>query len=79
MGTLYALVQKSKTDHKAMEEVIRLFEPKVNKTIAKTDKNERDDLSQELKLLLMNCIYLYDLNSVPGFWEFQKRMKEEQD
>lgn len=54
------------------------FAPKVSKTVTMTNRNERDDLSQELHLLLMKCVKVYDINAVPGFWEFRDQYKSVQ-
>ncbi|MFT8320311.1 MAG: helix-turn-helix domain-containing protein [Bacillus sp. (in: firmicutes)] len=77
MGTLYSLVKQSKTDGQAMEEVLQLFEPKMKKAAANTTFHEREDLSQELKLFVINCLYMYDVNNVPGFWEFKDKLNGE--
>ncbi|MED4054350.1 helix-turn-helix domain-containing protein [Niallia taxi] len=76
MATLYSLVKESKSNPEALEEVIEMFGPKVSKAIAQTSANEKDDLSQELKILLMKCIQLYDLDNVPGFWEFKDKLSK---
>jgi len=56
--------------------VIEMFEPKLNKAVQYTSPNEQDDLSQELKMLLMKCIQLYDLDNIPGFWEFRDKINK---
>jgi len=75
MATLYTLVKDSKINSDALEEVIEMFEPKLSKAVAYTSPNEKDDLTQELKILLMKCIQLYDLEDIPGFWEFREKIR----
>ncbi len=74
MATLYSLVKNSKINSDALEEVMEMFEPKLSKAVAYTAANEKDDLTQELKILMMKCIQLYDLDNIPGFWEFREKI-----
>lgn len=71
---LFDLVKESKFNKAAMESVIKLFEPKLKKTLYMTNPNDRDDLEQELKMKMVSYIKEYDMNSVPGFWEFKEKV-----
>lgn len=75
---LIALVEKSKYDDKALLTVLTIFEPKVKYCLYQTHPHYREDLRQDLLIKLINTIKKYDVNSVPGFWEFKKRYSEKQ-
>ena len=66
MTDMYTMVKRAKA------------EPKVNKLMKRTNPNDMADLSQELKIMLIQSAYQYDLNSVPGFWEFKDKYKKEE-
>lgn len=68
---LIVLVEKSKHDNKALLDVIRIFEPKVKKSLYQTQPFYREDLRQDLMVKLINCIRKYDVQSVPGFWDMK--------
>lgn len=72
---LYDLVKESKEDYQAMQSLIDLFEPKLQKSLSLTQYNNREDLAQELKCTLIQYIQRYKLDSVPGFWDMQKRIE----
>ncbi|WP_121616643.1 helix-turn-helix domain-containing protein [Virgibacillus halodenitrificans] len=75
--TLYDLAKKSKEDSNALETIVKLFEPKLKKSLSLTEQKERDDLSQELKYKLVSVIKKYDVDSTPGFWELKEQMMNE--
>lgn len=74
---LYDLVKESKFDKTALETIIKLFEPKLKKSLYMTNPNDREDLAQELKIKLISYITKYDMDSIPGFWEFQAKVGKE--
>ncbi|EOR26018.1 MULTISPECIES: hypothetical protein [Niallia] len=78
MTDMYTMVKRAKADPEVLNELIQLFEPKVNKLMKRTNPNDMADLSQELKIMLIQSAYQYDLNSVPGFWEFKDKYKKEE-
>lgn len=69
---LYQLASKAKEDNEAIEKIVKIFTPKIKKTLLQTSFQNRNDLEQELILKLVNLIKMYDLNEVVGFWEFYK-------
>jgi hypothetical protein len=71
----YELVKKSKVDNQALEQIINMFEPKLQKTLSLTKLGEREDLEQELKYRLMMYIKRYDVDSIPGFWELKEQIQ----
>ncbi len=77
MTDMYTMVKRAKADPEMLHELIKLFEPKVNKLTKRTSPNDRTDLSQELKLMLIQSTYQYDLDSIPGFWEFKDKHNRE--
>ncbi|XJZ27539.1 helix-turn-helix domain-containing protein [Bacillota bacterium Lsc_1132] len=76
---LIDLVKESKFNREAMESVIKLFEPKLKKTLYMTNPNDRDDLEQELKMKMVSYIKEYDTNSVPGFWKFKEKLDKDKE
>lgn len=71
----YELVKESKVDNQALEQIINMFEPKLQKTLLLTKLGEREDLAQELKYRLIMYIKRYDVDSIPGFWELKEQMQ----
>jgi hypothetical protein len=74
-SVLYELVKESKTNEKALETIINLFEPKLRKSLTLTSYSEREDLAQELKCILIMYIKGYDIDSTPGFWELKDQIQ----
>jgi len=70
------LIEKSKSDNEAMLRIIELFEPKLYKSLYQTAENNREDLKQDLLIKLMVSVKKYDVDTVPGFWEFKKQLTE---
>jgi hypothetical protein len=74
---LFDLVKKALVDTRAIEELIFLFDAKQKKSLFLTNKNDREDLSQELKIKMIQNIRGYDINSIPGFWEMKDKINKE--
>ena len=71
MGYLMKLLKKAKNnDKKAMEEIIIKFTPKIRKSLYQTSLQERNDLRQEVNLKIIEAVHKYDIESIPGFWDF---------
>ena len=75
MTDMYTIVKRAKVDPEMLNELIEMFEPKVNKLIKRTNPNDMADLSQELKLMLIKSAHQYDLDRIPGFFEFKDKQK----
>jgi hypothetical protein len=75
MTDMYTIVKRAKVDPEMLTELIKMFEPKVNKLMKRTNPNDMADLSQELKIMLIESVYHYDLDSIPGFWEFKDKYR----
>ncbi|HHW39330.1 MAG TPA: hypothetical protein GXX18_19285 [Bacillales bacterium] len=73
--TLYQLVVESKEDNRAIEKILKIFKPKIKKTLLQTGLQNREDLEQELQLKMMNLIKTYNVDTV-GFWEFYERNRK---
>ncbi|HLR02373.1 MAG TPA: hypothetical protein VK111_06500 [Virgibacillus sp.] len=54
------------------EETIEQLRPKIKKSLYDTHVQERDDLEQELKLKITECIHNDVFDEAPGFWEFAR-------
>ncbi|WP_289375896.1 helix-turn-helix domain-containing protein [Paenibacillus silvae] len=73
------LIQARKNDKKAMESIIVKFNPKLQKSLYQTTQQDRNDLKQEIHLKIIEAVYKYDIETVPGFWEFIQNSKEMED
>lgn len=73
--TLYQLAIESKENNEAIEKMLKIFTPKIKKTLLQTNSQNREDLEQELQLKLVNLIKIYDLDKVSGFWGFYEMKK----
>ena len=74
-GALYQLAIESKENNKAIEKILKIFKPKIKKTLLQTNFQYREDLEQELQLKLVNLIKIYNVNEPLGFWEFYEEEK----
>lgn len=71
MGELLLLARLAKNnDNDAALAILEMFSPKIKRSLHQTTFNDREDLSQELALTLIENIQKYDFNKTPGFWEF---------
>ncbi|KZE50968.1 hypothetical protein [Rossellomorea marisflavi] len=68
-SSLYKLVRKAKTDNHSLNKVIELFFPRIFSSLNQTNWQDREDLSQELKIKLLVLIRNYDLESVPCYFQ----------
>ena len=50
--------------------IIELLEPKIKKVLLQTNIQNRDDLEQDLKELIIKKISSNDIKDVPGFFDF---------
>lgn len=75
--TLYDLVKNALVDSKALEEILLLYEPKIKKSLYLTNPNDREDLSQELKIKIIQNALDYDIDSIPGFWQMREKINNE--
>lgn len=73
------LIQARKNDKNAMESIILKFNPKLQKSLYQTTLQDRNDLKQEIHLKIIEAVYKYDIETVPGFWEFIQNNKEQED
>ncbi|MEO4052895.1 helix-turn-helix domain-containing protein [Solibacillus sp. CAU 1738] len=71
MENLFTLVKESRVNEYALATLIEQFEPKIKKVSTFTSVSNREDLEQELKQKLILCIRNYEMNSVPGFFEYK--------
>lgn len=73
MGNLVTLIREAKNnDTRALEDIIIMFAPKVNKSLFQTSRQERDDLKQEVCMKIIEAVYVYNLEATPGFWDYLK-------
>lgn len=59
------------------EEAFRQLQPKINKSLYYTNFQDREDLEQELKMKITECINDDVFDKTPGFWEFVVRFKKQ--
>lgn len=69
--SLLPLVKKAKQNNsEAMLMILKLFERKIYYELKQTTFQEREDLSQDLCLKMIETVQNYNLDQTPGFWEF---------
>lgn len=66
---LYALAIDSKHNKDSLNKIIEMFAPKIHQSLRQTQPQNREDLSQEIKIKLLNCIQEYDVEKTPGYFE----------
>lgn len=76
MNNLYELMEDNENKIRNVEKIIELFDPKIKKSLLQTPLQEREDLTQELKIKLFETIVHYDMNEVPGFMGFMELVKK---
>ncbi|WP_087972534.1 helix-turn-helix domain-containing protein [Oceanobacillus rekensis] len=64
-------------DIDSLEIVLHLFEPKIRASLKQTSPQEQGDLSQELKIKVIEIVRQYDFSNTYGFWEFTDILKEQ--
>lgn len=67
--SLFTLVKQSRTDNNSLKIVIDLFSPKIHRSLQQTKKQFREDLSQELKIKIVDCTRNYDVDKTPGYFQ----------
>lgn len=77
--SLYTLVRQSKTDDNSLNTVIELFSPKIISSLNQTSQQDREDLSQEIKMKLLFCIKNYDVENIPGYFQMIEQLKEREN
>lgn len=74
--TLYTDVKEFQEtrDDRVFERIYNKLGSKINYSLRQTHIEEREDLKQELSIILYNKALVYSLDEVPGFEEFEKKM-----
>jgi hypothetical protein len=67
---LYYYVTNAKKNNEYISVIIKLFEPKIKKSVMQTTIQEREDLTQNIKLKLVEKIRTYEPEEVPDFYQF---------
>jgi hypothetical protein len=71
MKSLYTLITEAKArNSEALENILKIYEPKLKHCLQSVPAAERSDVEQELKIKLIEMVFHYDLQAVPGFWEY---------
>lgn len=73
---LYVLTKQAKSNDCSLLKIINLFTPKINKSLSQTNYQNREDLSQEIKLKLIDDVRNYDVDSVPGFFQMLEQLEK---
>ncbi|MGN7300336.1 hypothetical protein [Ferdinandcohnia sp. SAFN-114] len=59
-----------------LAEALFIMTPKIKKSLLNTHKNERDDLEQEIKLKVVEAVYLEKIETPPTFKDFYKNFNK---
>ncbi|WP_158737042.1 helix-turn-helix domain-containing protein [Alteribacillus sp. YIM 98480] len=60
----------------ALAQVVEHFEPFIQKSLQQTSYKEREDLRQVLRLKCMESIFTFQVENVPGFWDFKNELTQ---
>lgn len=75
---LYELVKKAQQgDELALQQLIDQFEPKIKKVVNQLTVKDKEDLIQTIKVKLIEKIKHYDLDGLPGFWDFVEKQNND--
>ncbi|MCL6477428.1 MAG: helix-turn-helix domain-containing protein [Peptococcaceae bacterium] len=78
MDELLPLAKLAKEkDKNATLAILEMFFPKIKRSLFQTTFKDREDLFQELVLILIENIQKYDFDKTPGFWEFVEQIKHD--
>lgn len=58
-----------KIKKKEIEQLLKDFDIKIKKCLNQTSSSEREDLSQEIKLKIIEKLMSIKFNDTPSFWE----------
>lgn len=58
----------------ALTLIVEHFEPFIQKSLKQTSYKEREDLRQVLRLKCMESIFTFQVENVPGFWDFKNKL-----
>ncbi|SDI60514.1 helix-turn-helix domain-containing protein [Alteribacillus bidgolensis] len=60
----------------ALAHVVEHFEPFIQKSLQQTSYKEREDLRQVLRLKCIESIFTFQVENVPGFWDFKNELTQ---
>lgn len=66
-------------DKKLEQEVIEMLSPKIKSLLRQTDFQNRDDLEQELILMVIKTIQEKEFNQLPSFFELMEEDQKKYD
>lgn len=67
--SLFTLVKQARADNHSLVIVLDLFAPKIGRALQQTKRQDREDLSQELKIKLLDCVRNYEVDNIPGYFQ----------
>lgn len=65
-------IKNSRYTNKEIEQTIIDFDSKIKKCLYQTNLSEREDLSQEIKLKIIEKLMFIEFRDFPSFWELLK-------
>lgn len=65
-------IKNSRYTNKEIEQTLMDFDLKIKKCLYQTNLSERDDLSQEIKLKIIEKLMFIEFKDFPSFWELLK-------
>ncbi|MBA9043240.1 DNA-directed RNA polymerase specialized sigma24 family protein [Bacillus aryabhattai] len=68
-------VMTAQSNEETMEELIIQFSPKIYKLLSQTSNLNQEDLLQELRVDLYQCIKSFSENDISGFYELQESIE----
>lgn len=64
-----------KIKKKEIEQLLKDFDLKIKKCLNQTNSSEREDLSQEIKLKIIEKLLSIEFDDSPSFWELVDRVE----
>ncbi|MFS0558710.1 helix-turn-helix domain-containing protein [Brevibacillus sp. 179-C9.3 HS] len=74
--TLVTLVKRAQNNEAyAVHEIVRMFEPKIKRTLRLVNREEKEDIRQEISLKIIEAVLKYNFRKAPRL-DFIKLLHE---
>ncbi|MFZ4454124.1 helix-turn-helix domain-containing protein [Salibacterium aidingense] len=75
MITMELITLAKQHNEEAVFQIVEQFEPFIQQSLKQTNPQDREDLRQELRLSCIESIHAFQMESVPGFFEFCEKIQ----
>lgn len=80
MNVSTLIIKAQHDDQEAMGALVQKFEPKLRSTVFSSpysNKADCEDMEQELTIKIIEGVQKFDIDQIPGFWEYLAHVKGE--